>query len=286
MTAHGRTDARTPAPAADAHKLLQACSRVALDTLARRTDTKKVDTRVLFEQSSDADKERLRGMQTRAALLGIGTSFATLRFAFPFRSRPVLNGLAAACAGTMVSVMDVAVTMPRVVLAMVEDPAHSHSKLTDDVLCPALREFEPCAQSVDCRSLLAAQRSGILLHCVDACRARTLRFEGGSEMAAPSHKNDFGEAVQNIDVVHVPGAGTEHDAVAGLVADPGGHKATNSWDAVRARQQVAKSSAYAIGSASPPDVHNDGGVPIDGSDSIEPALRPARKNAYGDDAMG
>ena len=68
--------------------------------------------------------------------------------------------------------------MPHAVKQIISQPAPS--SLADDLLCPAVREFEPCANNAHCRERL--KRSIFLLDCLRLCQQRaTLRERRASQ---------------------------------------------------------------------------------------------------------
>ena len=162
--------------------------------------------------------------------------------------RPLLSGVAGAWTSLIVSMADATNQMPQMMLRLTE-PTHP-SVVADEIVCPSVREFEPCVDDLRCRTMLSKGiKSASLLTCVEACRARAARLneaaqglgdEGGSlaeqEPVSRAMEPETWRAHQSAPIDDGDSADVHSlGGVDGTSADSDGRRQPNSWDAVRTR---------------------------------------------------
>lgn len=160
----------------DVAKLLSACSARAVRRMQEELDAAVADPQraaAIIKQTSPADMQELRSIYVRA----VGVTFATTAFSFfgvlPRRTRPLTSAAGAAVVGGVTGTLFGASRMAETILRMAGRPAEDGkpSVLVDQILCPSVREFDPCADDQRCAALMRAQ-SSTLFECGRRCRER------------------------------------------------------------------------------------------------------------------
>jgi len=305
----------------DARALLKACIQNATERLNRTCKTAE-EIGELLGRLNVEEKDKLRAMYGRTVLVGVGVTAVAFGIATPRRRFPFVSAAVASTFGSMAAVLDVGERMPKLLLEMAAstDP---NSPVADELVCPAVLEFEPCAQDTRCHELMrAGQRSAPLLDCLESCRARAalLRERYSQQMGeglAASEVESSGlitppSSVDGMNVAHAqgpsddllaPSARVDGDDIQRSFTD---HRSpappASSWDAVRARHLAgqATSSHATAGGEGQTNSENGGllapeepagGAAAGPAEGLQAAAQPqaavarGRKNAYGDDVM-
>ena len=106
-------------------------------------------------------------------MVSIGSGLVTGLLSMRISRRPIIAGLTGGVVGPLVGTMTVATSFPDALLHMLDEP-NVDSMIVDEVVCPAVQEFQPCLRDERCKRLLSkGERSSTLLGCIDACTART-----------------------------------------------------------------------------------------------------------------
>lgn len=162
----------------DVAQLLSACSARAVRRMQEELDAAVADPQraaAIIKQTSPADMQELRSIYVRA----VGVTFATTAVSFfgvlPRRTRPLTSAAAAAVVGGAAGTVFGASRMAETILRMAGRPAEDGkpSVLVDHILCPSVREFDPCADDQRCAALMRAQ-STTLWECGLRCRERRI----------------------------------------------------------------------------------------------------------------
>lgn len=266
-----------------------------------------VSPRELNERLTGADRDLLNGIYQRVALTSVGGGLATGLLALRVSRSPVLGGVFGGAMGPAMGMLSVVNNFPDALLQML-CRRDVDSLIADEVVCPAVKEFEPCVRNESCYRLVAGGEAGsTLLGCVHACRARSKQLrdafmQPGDAQLQPqpgwddaTMRNESASSVRE----HEPAMQPARSATA---ADPP-PQSGSSWDAVRERHR-ARREGTAGGSSDdngfivdygPLQAQGEGqarvgrGASADGdqdpSRRITSITPTTRKNAYGDDMM-
>ena len=135
-------------------KLLSECMRRSMDELNRKASMTPTEYADLFTRSSETERGMLRGMYLRTMTASVGAGGIGCVIALRATRVPILSGLVGTAAGLAGASVSVASRMPQVLLDVAREDAPS--VLADEIVCPAVREFEPCVRDARCRALMSA----------------------------------------------------------------------------------------------------------------------------------
>lgn len=290
----------------DTKRLLADCAKRAVEALRPFAEATPEQVKAFYKQTSDSDRWLLRSMYVREAAVTVGVSVVMLRLALPFRQRPWLSSMVAASAGLTASFFDIANTMPRVVQDMLSSA--ESSSVADAIVCPAVMEFEPCAQDERCRAFLSREQP-VLASCVELCRSRkhllrealsalggtadgrahwsgSLDISGADSAAAAALSDELATA-PTADLFAAPRS-SAHDgadeplplSAADAPAAIGPMPPGSSWEAVRARHLERQQQTQSAVATAAPHL-----LPAGAEAELDPPRAPRRKNAYGDDII-
>ena len=170
-------------------RLLKACSRRAVDRLQSELDAATESperAHRLISDASPADLAVLRNLYLRATGVTLAVTGTAFFAALPRRSRPVASAFAAVGLGSVAGAVFGGLGMADVVETIVGQRAPS--VLADRMMCPAIREFDPCLDDQRCAAMMAAASSR-LHRCGVLCRERSPRPELPVDGAA-AHADD------------------------------------------------------------------------------------------------
>ena len=303
-------------PTLAARRLLSDCMNRALERLQIKRNSTPEDVKDLMTRSSEGDRRLLQDMYKRTALVALGSSAAALIFTTVTFKRSVMGavvgGVSSGIFGAGAAAVDIANNMPQAMLGVV-----SHvepSAMADELICPSVLEFEPCARDARCRDLMyAGERTGLLIQCLDACRSRSAHYRatasasvamGVDAAAANEEVSDHGTMTN---VSEPNGAPHTFGVLQDEPHDPHPHphaphrhtRSTNtgrervsqasSWEAVRARHRAAEAASHAQVPDETLESSSGAPAPIFEPGLTQPARQPQqprrKTNAYGDDVM-
>lgn len=256
-----------------AELLLVRCSQRATDALRALGDAHPQEIKAMYTRMSSSDRELLQGMYLRETLISFGVGAATLGLALPSRNKPFMSALIAASIGAAASMFDISRQMPKVVQQMLSSPSRS---VADEMVCPAVSEFIPCANDPTCAALMNSKLPA-LDQCYRLCQQRKhslkLSFQlHGEEHSTTSHGTNPTQDAE--DSTLLP---TEH-GVDTMENARASHETGTSWDAVRARHR----ESIAGGNQSRGETMDK---PLVDRGQGNVGVQQGRKNVYGDDCM-
>ena len=201
---------------------------------------------------SDLDKKMLGSLYFRTTLVGFGTTIAAGMLSLRLTRNPLLSGVASAMFGGAITASDALNRFPTHFLEHIQQhPTGTTSAIVDTVVCPAVKEFEPCFSDFACRTRLEGgnERAGTLLAAYDACKARAQQLQRSFSAAAAADSRNMAAPEMDALEVHDPSqlpqpqysaaAATQPppeplhaEEPAGRPANaPGDHQGPSGWDA-------------------------------------------------------
>ena len=269
---------------------------------------------------SDLDKKMLGSLYFRTTLVGLGSTVAAGVLSLRLTRNPLLSGVASALAGGTITAWDALNRFPSKFLEHIKQhPNGTTSAVVDTVVCPAVKEFEPCFSDFGCRSRLEGgnERAGTLLAAYDACKARAQQLQrsfsasadsrnvaapemGLPEVDDPSQlppQPQYSEAAATQpapEPLHAEEPARRPANASAPLDGPSGWNSQDapgsSWDAVRARHRAAREAANRSDGALPDEPAAEMFEPTRPLPAISPASSgthgPRRKkNQYGDDIL-
>ena len=289
----------------EAKRLLKECMKRGIESIERSTTMSTRQAQSLYDSASESDKRVLKDMYVKSMFVTMGTASVAALAMVRLTSSRMLWGLTGLSFGISAAALNAAYRMPFALLEMAQ--GSTPSAIADEIVCPAVREFEPCVDDPKCHALMStgARRAQTLLSCVDACRARAALLRGTTAAAAAAAAPAMGELSDGSIMAHEepnPGGDEQsaaasqqrqsHQAVTDRLVPPHLHKApdnssqwkaggANSWEEVRARHRARQMGQE-------PQEQEVTAVAESVSDSVNEVVAappPRRKNAYGDEVL-
>ena len=173
----------------EARKLMSACMTRAIDVLNRKTSMPREEARAMASKTSAQEKAILQSMYFRSAAVGMVASAVGGILTLRASRRPFVSAFVGSSIGFTAAMLDVANSVPSRLLEIARS-SPANSTIADEMVCPAIKEFEPCLRDMRCRAMLqSGTNSSTLLDCHEACKARAARLSvmmSTRDVGAPS----------------------------------------------------------------------------------------------------
>jgi hypothetical protein len=141
-------------------QLYAKCTKRAYDVLNRRADQHHGGKMSTYKPEP-LHAEQVQWLVAKGLATSIVVSAAAFFVAIPPSRRSFGTAIASFLLGDAVGAYVAVAGMPDAVAEVIRKPEH-RNVVADEMICPAVREFEPCAADSDCRALMASN----IMHCL------------------------------------------------------------------------------------------------------------------------